>query len=129
MKQSRKIFICIAATLISVIILMATLGFFKTHEIHSRIKILADATAIPALFSLGLFGLISIGKSGMFDIFGYGVSRLSSLFIPKRQIAHTSYYDYKTKTHTKNPSFALLLYIGIPLLICSILLTILYYKV
>lgn len=71
-------------------------GVFGTDDITVVYKGLSDAFFVPGAFMLGIGILSFCASDGMFDIFGYGVKSLKTLFTPfGRDDEHLRYYDYK----------------------------------
>lgn len=129
MRYRFKHLICPLCALAAVLLILLAFGFWNTQNTAQRLRILADATTLPAVFFLAFSAFSYIGRSGIFDIFGYGFCRLSSLLIPRMPREHETYLDYKERVAlAQDGSHAQAFYTGLFLLILSAIFIFFYYK-
>lgn len=128
MVTRRKYLMTILLSLLAILFLLASFGFFGEQDTRIKLKILSDSTTLPSVMILCIYGLLHIKGMGFFSIFGYGISRLSVMLTPRLSKAPQSYYEYKQekKEHSEK-DFSFLLHIGIILLIFSVIFTFSYY--
>lgn len=128
MATRRKYLLTILLSLVVILFLLASFGFFGESDLKIKIKILSDSTILPSTFLLCIYGLLRIKSRGFFSIFGYGISRLSVMLTPKLRGEPQSYYDYKKERKEESGrKYSFLLHIGIILLIFSVIFTLSYY--
>lgn len=71
-------------------------GFNLGNPAYQNAQYLSDGCFVTSMLLLGAGALTWIGGSGFFDIFGYGVRSLPTLFTPfKGPKRYATYYDYK----------------------------------
>ena len=105
-------------------------GIFDARTVSDGLLIVCDSVTILAFLYLGIGSLLWVSSTGYFAIFGYAFKRCVHAFIPGADNTDTeNYYEYKTRKNTGRKSFSeqITLIIGLFFLVCSLILTAVWY--
>ena len=80
---------------------------FSQTEPLQIVKVLSDCFTLPGALFLGISALSWIASKGTFDIFGYSMSGLFSLWKKESYYKQESFYDYRVKKDEKRKPFNL----------------------
>lgn len=83
-------------------IVAALRSLFSAESAKELFGILSDCLIVPGILLGGIGAIGWMGTSGVYDMFGYGVSHvLSNLHIGKKEHRWETYYDYKVRKSEK----------------------------
>ncbi|MBQ7324760.1 MAG: DUF3899 domain-containing protein [Clostridia bacterium] len=101
---------------------------FSQTELLQVIRILADAFFLPGALFLGISLIGWIGSKGTFDIFGYSMRSLFSMF--KRESYYKrqeTFFDYRqSKDETRKPFNLPMLVVGLVFLTLGLIFTVVF---
>lgn len=111
-----------------VFLLCATVrGLFTESEPLQIVRILADSFFIPGALFVGISLIGWMSTKGAYDIFGYSIHGLLSLWKKESYFKSNSYYDYKQKKdEERKPMSKHMLYVGLIFLALGIAMTVVY---
>ena len=102
-------------------------GLFEETETSQILLILADACTVPGVLLVGITLIGWVGSKGTFDIFGYSMKGLFSLWSKESYYHRESFYDYRQeKDKERKPFNRAMLFVGIVMLILAVLFSVLF---
>jgi hypothetical protein len=103
-------------------------NLFEQTEALQIIRILSDSFFLPGALFVGVALIGWMGSKGTFDIFGYSMRSLFSMF--KRESYYQrqeTFYDYRTaKDENRKPFNLPMIVVGLAFMIIGILLSIVF---
>ena len=100
---------------------------FSQTEPLQIVRILADSFFMPGVFFLGFSLLGWMSRLGAYDIFGYSINGLFSMWKKESYFKATSYYDYKQKKDAeRKPANKQMLYVGLIYAALGVIFTVVY---
>lgn len=126
----KKYVIQLLTGLLIAFILMWYRGIFNARDVSDRLLIICDSVTILAFLYLGIGSLLWVSSTGYFTIFGYAFKKCVHVLFPGAGNADTeSYYAYKTRksAERKPSSEQTMLITGLFFLVCSFILTAVWY--
>ena len=130
MKDRKNLWSVIILTAVALIIftVCATLwGLFEESDALQIVRILADCCTIPAVLYVGVTLIGWVGSKGTFDIFGYSIKGLFSLWSKESYYHRESFYDYRQKKDGERKPFNWpMLIVGLAFLLLAILFSVLF---
>lgn len=101
---------------------------FSQTELLQIIRILADAFFMPGVILVGIALIGWIGSKGTFDIFGYSVRSVFSLFKKESYYKkQETFFDYRREKDEKRKPFNLpMMVVGLAFLTLGLLLTVIF---
>lgn len=111
-----------------VFLLCATVwGLFTESESLEVVRILADSFFIPGALFVGISLIGWMSTKGAYDIFGYSIRGLFSLWKKESYFKSNSYYDYKQKKdEERKPMSKHMLFVGLIFLALGVAMTVVY---
>ena len=102
-------------------------GLFDQSEPLEIVRVLADSCFIPGALFVGISLIGWMSTKGAYDIFGYSIRGLLSLWKKESYFKSNSYYDYKQKKdEERKPMSKHMLFVGLIFLALGIVMTVVY---
>ena len=102
-------------------------GLFDQSEPLEIVRVLADSFFIPGALFVGISLIGWMSTKGAYDIFGYSIRGLLSLWKKESYFKSNSYYDYKQKKdEERKPMSKHMLFVGLIFLALGIVMTVVY---
>ena len=86
------------------LILLALHGVFYTPEMIRTFRILCDAFFTVGILFIGFCLISAISATGFFDIFGYSMSWLFSVFMPSTRKSRAKEFSEYKQSKTRKPA-------------------------
>ncbi len=126
MKKLKKYFITLAIGLAIVLLVTSFNGAFDSDNPKDTAKYLCDGFFIATVIIGGLGLLVFVSSEGAFDMIVYGLQSFFHLFKTSGQKKYSSYYEYKESKAKEKIESGFMLYVGLFLLLITIILYIVY---
>ena len=98
---------------------------FSQTELLQIIRILSDSFFLPGAMLVGVTLIGWVGSKGTFDIFGYSMRSLFSMFKKESYFSRQeTFYDYRVKKDETRKSFNLpMMVVGLAFLVIGLIFT------
>ena len=131
MNEKSKLWSYGVYTAVAMIVALTAAGvwnLFEQTETLQIIRILSDSFFLPGALFVGVALIGWIGSKGIFDIFGYSMRSLFSMF--KRESYYQrqeTFFDYRTaKDETRKPFNLPMMVVGLVFLLIGVVLSIVF---
>ncbi|MBO5779411.1 MAG: DUF3899 domain-containing protein [Clostridia bacterium] len=131
MNEKSKLWSYGVYTAVAMIVALTAAGvwnLFEQTETLQIIRILSDSFFLPGALFVGVALIGWIGSKGTFDIFGYSMRSLFSMF--KRESYYQrqeTFFDYRTaKDETRKPFNLPMMVVGLVFLLIGVVLSIVF---
>jgi hypothetical protein len=130
-KTLRSAGIQLAAALVIAVLIAVSEGFSFSGDAFANFGYLCDGFFICGVMFTGVGALLWVSTTGFFDLFGYAVKSILSMFASRKEIdAFPGFYEYKCEQDAKraeHPMTHTVLIVGLILLALSFAALALYY--
>ena len=127
MKKFYKYIITFGIGLLIALLVIIYRDTFSQTDKKEIIRYICDGFFVSAICVGGLGLLVFVSNEGAFDMIAYGLSSFFSLFKTKER-KYNSYFDYKESKAKNKIESGFILYVGLLLLLITIILYFVYSK-
>ena len=127
-KNNRWAYITYIAVAMLVAIVSATVWqLFEQTDTLAIMKILSDCFTLPGVLFIGIAMLGWVSSKGTFDIFGYSMRGLFTLWKKESYYKQESFYDYRVKKDENRKPFNLPMFlVGIVFFMLGIVMMVVF---
>lgn len=130
MKDKNKMLswgIYLSSALVVFLICAVVWGLFTESDTLQVVRILADSFFIPGALFVGIALIGWMSTKGAYDIFGYSIRGLLSMWKKESYFKSNSYYDYKQKKDAERKPFnKQMLFVGLIFLALGVIATVVF---
>ena len=128
MKEFKKYLLTFVIGLIIAFTVIAFKDTFNLTDKKEILRNICDGFFVSATIIGGLGLLVFVSNEGAFDMISFGLISFFSMFKAKKERKYASYFDYKESKAKEKIKSGFILYVGLILLLITLVLCYAYNK-